>query len=259
MREVSHSCRGAQTICKPEDINTGLLDFIDLSMSSAQNGTESQAKQFSHLSNSHHDTDTSYVRSNPDLLCVVVDVDPATWAAHDVLQALPNAVQDLCIFINAHAALRHDNCCAIYVAGRANGNLVFSNVPSLSVGNESPAVPDANTYQPFKVIDDAVQRGVTEALDRSPAEVNVPPLQGVVSSLAQALCHINRVGQLTSVGSEEDRSTTKQKSINTRGFKSRILVLSASPDSSSQYVSVMNCIFGAQKQVSYTLYRNNTH
>lgn len=137
---------------------------------------------------------------------------------------------------------------------RSASTLVFSNAPSLSTVEQNETLPDANTYQPFKQINDAVLRGVHDALEEAAGELNQPPLQGVVSSLAQALCHINRLGQLSALGTEEEASSSSatRKAPNVRGFRSRILILSASPDSSSQYVAVMNCIFGAQKQVSTT-------
>lgn len=83
------------------------------------------------------------------------------------------------------------------------------------------------------------------ALEDGKEDIGQPPAHGVVSALAQALCHINRLGQLTATaaGIEDEKKATG------RGYRSRILVISASPDSSSQYVAMMNCIFGAQKKV----------
>lgn len=81
--------------------------------------------RFTHLPGSTQGSDgadAAYLRSNPDLLCVVLDIDPSAWTTKsEGLERLARAVQDLCIFLNAHSALRHDNCCAVYVAGRSNG------------------------------------------------------------------------------------------------------------------------------------------
>jgi transcription initiation factor TFIIH subunit 3 len=124
-------------------------------------------------------------------------------------------------------------------------SLVFSNAPSAPHFSSEASRPDANTYQPFKTISDAVLKGFQTHLLEAKEELSLPPSQGVVSALSQALCHINCLHLSTSglAAGEEDRKTA-----NTRAFQSRILILTASPDSSSQYVSMMNCIFGAQKR-----------
>lgn len=128
-----------------------------------------------------------------------------------------------------------------------SSSLVFSSAPSAPHSIVETSDPDANTYQPFKTVSNAVLNGFQQHLLESKDELSLPPSAGIVSSLSQALCHINRLNLSTtsSGGGEEDR-----KSTNARAFQSRVLILTASPDSSSQYVSVMNCIFGAQKRVS---------
>lgn len=135
---------------------------------------------------------------------------------------------------------------------RKCSSLVFSNAPSAPTSAAETSRPDANTYQPFKTISDAVLKGFQTHLLEAKDELSLPPSQGVVSALSQALCHINRLHLNTSglAAGEEDR-----KAVNTRAFQSRVLILTASPDSSSQYVSMMNCIFGAQKRVSHDVQR----
>lgn len=132
-----------------------------------------------------------------------------------------------------------------------SSSLVFSNAPSASYSAAETSQPDANTYQPFKTISDAILKGFQTQLLESKDKLSLPPSQGIVSALSQALCHVNRLNlgisnNIGGGGEEED-----QKSTSARAFQSRILILTASPDSSSQYVSMMNCIFGAQKKVSY--------
>ena len=65
---------------------------------------------------------------------------------------------------------------------------------------------------------------------------------GIVRALALALCHINRI---TTAMSEH---ATERRGAGATSFQHRILVLSATPDVSAQYVPMMNCIFSAQKQ-----------
>lgn len=90
---------------------------------SSQNGS---SVKFSHLSTTFSDLESNDGRSPPDFLCVVFDLDPYAWAAQENkreegLQSLHRAAQDLCVFLNAHTALRHDNACAVYTAGRSRG------------------------------------------------------------------------------------------------------------------------------------------
>lgn len=218
-----------------------------------KNSKSDNAGRFTHLISNNSDADAAYIRTTPDLLGVILDVDPSIWTRkRNGLSLLRKVTEDVCIFLNAHSALRHDNCCTIYAAGRRNGKLIYSNTPSLSHANSLQSDLDANTYQPFKIIDDAIMAGVQAAIQEGKEEIEKPSSHGIVSSLAQCLCHINRIGQLTTAASgiEEDpkSSSSAAKANAGRGFKSRILVLSASPDSSSQYVAMMNCIFGAQKK-----------
>jgi hypothetical protein len=87
-----------------------------------QNGA---SVKFSHLSTTFSDQDSSYVRTPPDFLTVIFDLDPYAWAGKGGkevgLDALQRAAEDVCIFLNAHTALRHDNACAVYAAGRSRG------------------------------------------------------------------------------------------------------------------------------------------
>lgn len=90
---------------------------------SSQNGG---SKKFSHLSTTYSDLDSSYIRTPPDFLSVVFDLDPYAWAGkanrkEEGLQSLLRAAQDVCVFLNAHTALRHDNACALYAARRSRG------------------------------------------------------------------------------------------------------------------------------------------
>lgn len=62
---------------------------------------------------------------------------------------------------------------------------------------------------------------------------------------------INRL-TLSDQNSSDAAAATNRSSATPAGaaaFRSRILVLSVTPDASTQYVPIMNCIFGAQKKV----------
>lgn len=90
--------------------------------------------------------------------------------------------------------------------------------------------------------------------------------ESVLLRLLTLPCHarktdINRLN-LSSLGASDSAASSIARSVAAsgnaesaasaavRGFRSRILVLSVTPDASTQYVAMMNCIFGAQKSVS---------
>lgn len=243
--------------------------------------------RFSHIVKSSEES--AYLSAAPDLVVVVLDVDPYAWAAVDSSSTghlLRKVVVELCIFLNAHTAIRHENSVAVYAAAHNRAELLFSNAPLNSqqtksarlVAERGGSKPDANTYQPFKLVDDAVLEGVSDFLEASkPAAYGEARADeerhstGIVSALAQALCHIHRLSLSNATGADASTgmgsvsihgggtggagSTSRSGAGTARGgYKSRILVLSASPDSSSQYVPVMNCIFGAQKRVRSLVY-----
>jgi transcription initiation factor TFIIH subunit 3 len=89
---------------------------------STQNGS---GIKFSHLSTAFSEQDSAYVKTAPDFLALIFDLDPYAWASKNSkgggLEALQRATQDVCVFLNAHTALRHDNSCAVYAAGRSKG------------------------------------------------------------------------------------------------------------------------------------------
>ncbi|EST10149.1 TFIIH subunit Tfb4/p34 [Kalmanozyma brasiliensis GHG001] len=268
--------------------------------------TEIANAGFSHIQSSKG----SAVRTSPDFLVVVLDINPLAWTrrsealgkgkakevASDV--ALHDALSAIMILLNAHMAMQHENGLAIYAAGGTGAaQLLYSTAPFSSkapdTGPRSSAAstsihkPDANTYQPFKLVDDNLEQGIRNtcasmfdrarlaqeaaqasadndgakhaALARS---VNV----GIVSALSQALCHLNRLGlsdatdaanagngiaataQTRAGGGNAASGTGGGGGGNIGSFKSRILILSVTPDASTQYIPMMNCIFAAQKK-----------
>ncbi|KDN42507.1 transcription factor Tfb4 [Tilletiaria anomala UBC 951] len=198
---------------------------------------------------------------------------------------LEKVLKDVLIFLNAHMALQYDNGVAVYAASGAKARLLFSSAPhsssAASTALEDEEGPDANTFQEFKALDSRVYSGIKTLMQETAEEMEDGLLRdrgtrmddgdrrdrrrsamsstGIVAALSQALCHVHRLSLFSyAVSAPGASATTLSMNSNPGGnarssestlsaFRSRILVLSVTPDASTQYVSMMNCIFGAQK------------
>lgn len=148
---------------------------------------------------------------------------------------------------------------------------------STSPGDSSQrerARPDANTFQDFKTLDSQVYFGVRRLIRRA-VQIHSEPqhpaheresgrdddaprsLQhtGLVPALSQALCLTHRLGASDPTGTGAGAGKVGAAAASGAGgsatvpgaFRPRILVLSVTGDTSSQYVAMMNCVFAAQK------------
>ncbi|BGP51447.1 RNA polymerase II transcription factor B subunit 4 [Rhodotorula kratochvilovae] len=175
-----------------------------------------------------------------DLLCLIIDVNPVAWAASaqptaeggDAL-SLEQALDHTLVFCNAHLALRHENEIAVFAAGPRSSRQLFSSHLSPTTTSAS-AASDSNIYQQFRIVDECVTAGVKDMMADMPDEPDGG--SNLVGALSMALCHINRLNATDSFASSSARKA-----------KPRIVILSVTQDASSQYVSIMNCIFTAQK------------
>ncbi|KAJ3146053.1 RNA polymerase II transcription factor B subunit 4 [Geranomyces michiganensis] len=162
-----------------------------------------------------------------NLLAVVVDTNPAAWAAAASDPDRPldfiKVIEQLLIFINAHLSLKFDNDQFLYPLPPADPH---------EAPDDASSKP-ANAYKQFFDVDRAVVSKLKELVDGTQTK-SVDKHENtsmVAGSLALALTYINRIKRAN------ENSTVQ----------SRILILSISPDLPSQYISTMNCIFAAQK------------
>ncbi|GAA5930775.1 TFIIH/NER complex subunit TFB4 [Sporobolomyces koalae] len=185
-----------------------------------------------------------------DLLCLIVDLNPAIWATSTSLQ-LDHALDHILVFANSHLALRHENEIALFAATPHLAYLLYSShlppPPQSSLDRDD----DFNMYQSFRIVDRAVVSQVKQLVnDSSPTtDDSTPRGVNLVGALSMALCHINRLSLSSAI-----TSTTPSNAANAAAqpaqsgrVQPRILILSVTPDEPSQYVPIMNCIFTAQK------------
>ncbi|BGP03226.1 General transcription and DNA repair factor IIH subunit TFB4 [Rhodotorula toruloides] len=185
-----------------------------------------------------------------DLLCLIVDLNPVSWArsaqpsaeTNDAL-SLEQALDQTLVFCNAHLALRHENELAVFAAGPGRSRQLFSSqltptTSSSSTPSTSTPANDSNTYQQFRIVDEHLKAGVKEMMAHVPDEPDGG--SNLVGALSMALCHINRLSTTDPLSASSAASAIRRP-------KPRIVVISVTQDSSAQYVPIMNCIFTAQK------------
>ncbi|WFD30119.1 RNA polymerase II transcription factor B subunit 4 [Malassezia sp. CBS 17886] len=187
----------------------------------------------------------------PDFLVVVLDLNADEWfrasrRAGDAFAALRQALASVLVFLNAHMAMQHGNGLAVY--GVASG--VSRRHPAKSPGRHATESKRHRTCRmgmslPFQQIDDVVFDGARRMLEDASACDSARGPVNIVKALSLALCFIHR----QTLSGTADTSAPHDGGTRASATRHRILLLSASPDASSQYVPMMNCIFSAQKQV----------
>jgi transcription initiation factor TFIIH subunit 3 len=206
---------------------------------------------------------------------VIIETHPEAWATIKDQITFKQAIQALLVFINGHIALNNSNKVCV-IASHDNGgtflyprrdhhttttagrrkSLVTVPDPSNSNGNGHDAVQREaeisakygiahaqSMYRQFRDVDESVYRAIGELMEKTPEEndtmggdkLKKKRNASLSGALSLALAYINKVSMV----SDEIR------------LKSRVLIISVMDDMSSQYIPTMNCIFAAQKQVSF--------
>ncbi|KAK3826312.1 MAG: TFIIH subunit Tfb4/p34 [Linnemannia elongata] len=181
--------------------------------------------------------DISTSEDDSNLLVMVIDTNPFEWEHPSAPLKLNEALQHILAFMNAHLAGRHDNKLAVIASHVGVSKFLYPTPNEPIPGGKVPTKKDANAYQSFKVVNEAVLEGI-ERLLRDPKPTLEEKDLGsskIAASLSLGLCYINQALKLDALGH----------------VKPRMLVLTVSPDSSSDYIPIMNCIFSAQKAFSF--------
>ncbi|KAG0209116.1 RNA polymerase II transcription factor B subunit 4 [Mortierella sp. GBA30] len=171
--------------------------------------------------------------NDSNLLVIVIDTNPFEWEHPSAPLKLNEALQHMLAFMNAHLAGRHDNKLAVIASHVGVSKFLYPTLNELTPGSKVQTKTDANVYQVFKVVNDAVLSGIARLLQDPGPTLEEKDLGSskIAASLSLGLCYINQTVKSDGMGH----------------VKPRILVLTVSPDSSSDYIPIMNCIFSAQK------------
>ncbi|XP_029194878.2 general transcription factor IIH subunit 3-like isoform X1 [Acropora millepora] len=181
-----------------------------------------------------------------NLLLVIVDANPVWWGriAHEKTQVceeqinLTHCVDSLMVFSNAHLMMKHNNCLSFIISHTSTSKFVFPKEDNHITPDATQSdIPTDGKYEGFAEVNDAIVAELKALLtsdvstNKEDSSSEVPPTL-LASALTMALCYIHRAEKECPVGQK---------------LKSRILVLKAAPDVSTQYMAIMNCIFAAQK------------
>ncbi|KAI0563634.1 Transcription factor Tfb4 [Gracilaria domingensis] len=213
-----------------------------------------------------------------DLLILILDTSVRSWlevsgkdpkeALCISVQALKSVTEQLLVFLNTFLLLHEANrVCVIFSGSDASGLVypVFPEPDTLTPDYDE-SVEDASfdalrgysshqhiAADPQQMVQDvkrAVEEGIAASL-RGQEDPDVCKKYSCISSaLATALCLLNRARRIQieraamSLGQDRDRLEIVEQSVH---FNGRILCVLAGPDAPDQYVSVMNCIFSAQR------------
>ncbi|KAG0356941.1 RNA polymerase II transcription factor B subunit 4 [Podila minutissima] len=172
--------------------------------------------------------------NDSNLLVIVIDTNPFEWEHASSPLRLNDALQHILAFMNAHLAGRHDNKLAVIASHVGVSSFLYPKLNEVDQpGSKQQTRKNANVYQNFQVVNDAVLTGIAKLLQdpRPTLEEKDLGSSKIAASLSLGLCYINQALKSDGMGH----------------IKPRILVLTVSPDSSSDYIPIMNCIFSAQK------------
>ncbi|MCJ1395538.1 RNA polymerase II transcription factor B subunit 4 [Xylographa bjoerkii] len=125
---------------------------------------------------------------------------------------------------------------------RTNGS-----APSLLRSNTTHLTDDANIYRPFHQISTALFSSLAHLLaTTTSASLSSTPTTALAGALTLALTYTNKQNVLLTPTSSTTGATTSSLNAPT-SLTSRILVLSVSAASPTQYIPFMNTIFAAQR------------
>ncbi|KAI9021642.1 TFIIH subunit Tfb4/p34 [Phycomyces nitens] len=183
--------------------------------------------------------DASTSEDDSNLLVLIIDTNPFVWAESakaNVPLSLDDALRQILIFINAHLALKYNNKVTVIASHVGHSKFLYPlpNEETFQIKKNNGNRRNANMYPNFQFVTDQIVSSLQELFantDPSSLEQGTGTSSMVTGAFSMALCYIHRI--------------TKQDDLG--HIKPRILILSVSPDSASQYIPLMNCIFSAQK------------
>jgi transcription initiation factor TFIIH subunit 3 len=208
----------------------------------------------------------------PSLLTVILDTNPHAWNLLSSSLPLHKALASVLVFLNAHLAINPANQVAVLASHVERAEWLYP-TPSkpahpsggdTDMANGGPVQPsdDANKYRPFAAVERAITTNLQALLaTTTPSNLTSTPTTMTAGALTLALSHTSKLATsgLTSTQtaqttgfnySDPNSGTSESRSGGAAvpgSLTSRILILSASPDNSAQYIPTMNAIFAAQR------------
>ncbi|GAB5586844.1 RNA polymerase II transcription factor B subunit 4 [Umbelopsis nana] len=181
--------------------------------------------------------DTATSEDDTNFLVAIIDTNPLAWqqsANAKIPLSLDDAIRQILLFFNAHIAFKHDNkiaCLASHIGHCKFLYPVTEEEENRRKTNPTMITKDANVYPNFKLVNDDIIESLKilmEDTETPQKNMNDGTFDAPWLTFAK---DINRIIKQDDLGR----------------IKPRVLVLSVSPDSPYQYISIMNAVFSAQK------------
>lgn len=142
----------------------------------------------------------------------------------------------------------------------STGSSEASTTDESAASSANDPLRDANKYRQFRIVEDEVQASFRRLMASTTPDMLAGTNETMMAgALSLALTYINRL----SLASEDaagggvtggNRTANGTRDADVTSMNARILVLSVSGDLSTQYVSMMNSIFAAQRKVRDSRY-----
>merc|ERR1739838_463489 len=175
------------------------------------------------------------MKQERQLLVIIFDVNPVWWgykaSKNNGKTKVTKCLDCILSFISSYRMLRHDNEIAVIASHSSKSEFLYPSRTEIEQ-NSNQGVDSTFTDHETKKINSIICESFMKLLEDGCGKEDIKKDSLIAGSLALAVSFINRVLQ---------EQTGRQK------LKSRILVVKASEDDASQYMSIMNCIFAAQK------------
>ncbi|KAL1494892.1 hypothetical protein ABEB36_010407 [Hypothenemus hampei] len=160
------------------------------------------------------------------LLVIIIDTNPTQKLLRDKASQLTTVVDSVIAFANSHLMQKAQNKLAIMACHSKTSQFVYP-------GPRKPVdVRQVDgQYEIFLQVEKTVKQNLSLLLASENSTIATESL--LAGAIAMALCYIARIQRTKSAGIK---------------LNSRILIVSGSGDSASQYMNYMNVFFTAQKQ-----------
>ncbi|KAG8227187.1 hypothetical protein J437_LFUL003393 [Ladona fulva] len=183
------------------------------------------------------------------LLVIVIDTNPSQRIVREGSQILTQCLDSVIAFANSHLMMKCSNKLAIIACHNHASKFLYPPSSDDEIGEDGDvrnAQQIDGQYEVFTHVERTVRRNIQRLIafgDQELPDIHENRITGAVNSLggdsllagalAMALCYIHRI--------EKDIPPSTK-------VNSRILVVTASGDSASQYMNYMNVFFTAQKR-----------
>lgn len=212
----------------------------------------------------HYKEPTS--EETPSLLTIIIDSNPRAWAALTETLALSKAVATLLVYANSHLALSSANQVAV-IAAHTNRAVWLYPAPPAPAGRSGEDVDmvdadggagggrggkatrsSANKFPQFSEMEASLLKSLRDLISSTSEKDLGQTTTLVAGALTLALAHINKTAlSLPTTKTKAATNTTKTAAAvdEGMGLHARILVISVSDSSASQYIPTMNAVFAA--------------